>query len=81
METQVHELVGAVHDAAWQPWAVQYFFLIAISVTALLVTLPAFVFGKSADLRAARLALMVAVTTARSSFTDWMKQAWGCGCS
>lgn len=63
METQVHELVGAVHDAAWQPWAVQYFFLIAMSVTALLMALPAFVFGKSTDLRTARLALMVAVTT------------------
>ena len=63
METQVQELVGAVHDAAWQPWAVQYFFLIAISVTALLMALPAFVFGRHTDLRAARLALMVAVTT------------------
>ena len=41
---QIHELVGAVHEAAWLPWAVQYFFLIGMSTTALFLTFPAFVF-------------------------------------
>ncbi|MEX1660378.1 NrfD/PsrC family molybdoenzyme membrane anchor subunit [Thioclava sp. 15-R06ZXC-3] len=63
MQVQVHELVGAVHEAAWLPWAVQYFFLIAISSTALLMALPGFVLGRAGDLPKARLALMVAVTT------------------
>ncbi|MFC2968529.1 NrfD/PsrC family molybdoenzyme membrane anchor subunit [Acidimangrovimonas pyrenivorans] len=60
---QIHELVGAVHEAAWLPWAVQYFFLIAISTTALLMSLPAFLLGHEGGLPRARLALMVAVTT------------------
>lgn len=60
---QIHELVGAVHDAAWLPWAVQYFFLIALSVTALLMSLPGFALGRERALPRARLALMTAVTT------------------
>ncbi|WP_313136514.1 NrfD/PsrC family molybdoenzyme membrane anchor subunit [Paracoccus jeotgali] len=60
---QVHELVGTVHEAAWLPWAVQYFFLIAISTTALLMTLPVLALGRQGSLPLARLALMVAVTT------------------
>ena len=60
---QVHELVGAVHAAAWLPWAVQYFFLIALSTTALLVALPGFLFGRDDAVPMARLALMTAVTT------------------
>ncbi|KEO50819.1 NrfD/PsrC family molybdoenzyme membrane anchor subunit [Thioclava pacifica] len=60
---EIHELVGAVHDAAWLPWAVQYFFLIAISTTAFLMALPTFVLGNEDGLPRARLALMVAVTT------------------
>lgn len=63
MDYQVHELVGAVHEAAWLPWAVQYFFLIAVSTTALLISLPGFVLGRERALPIARLALMVAVTT------------------
>ncbi|MDK3019797.1 NrfD/PsrC family molybdoenzyme membrane anchor subunit [Pseudodonghicola flavimaris] len=63
MQVQIHELVGAVHEAAWLPWAVQYFFLIAISVTALLMALPGFLSGRADQLPRARLALMVAVTT------------------
>ncbi|WP_138468833.1 NrfD/PsrC family molybdoenzyme membrane anchor subunit [Poseidonocella sp. HB161398] len=60
---QVHELVGAVHEAAWLPWAVQYFFLIAVSATALLTALPGFLSARPGGIRAARLALMAAVTT------------------
>lgn len=60
---QVHELVGAVHDAAWLPWAVQYFFLVALSVTALLMALPGLVFSREPPSDWARLALMTAVTT------------------
>ncbi len=63
MQVQIHELVGATHEAAWLPWAVQYFFLIALSVTALLMALPGFVLGRAAALPRARLALMTAVTT------------------
>ncbi|APZ54427.1 NrfD/PsrC family molybdoenzyme membrane anchor subunit [Salipiger abyssi] len=60
---QIHELVGAVYEAAWLPWAVQYFFLIALSATALLMALPGLALGRVAALPRARLALMVAVTT------------------
>ena len=63
MGYQVQELVGTVHEAAWLPWAVQYFFLIAVSSTALLLALPGFVLGREGALPASRLALMVAVTT------------------
>lgn len=59
----IHELVGAVHGAVWAPWAVQYFFLIAVSVTALLMALPAYLLDHEDALPQARLALMVAVTT------------------
>ncbi|WP_319530239.1 NrfD/PsrC family molybdoenzyme membrane anchor subunit [uncultured Cohaesibacter sp.] len=60
---QIQELVGAVHEAAWLPWAVQYFFLIGMSTTALFMTLPGFVFGKTSLLPMARLAMITAVTT------------------
>ncbi len=60
---EIQELVGAVHHVAWLPWAVQYFFLIAISTTAFLLALPAFLLGREAALPRARLALMTAVTT------------------
>lgn len=60
---QIHELVGTVHEAAWLPWAVQYFFLIGISATAVFLTFPAFVLGRRAQLPIARLALLTAVTT------------------
>ena len=60
---QIHELVGAIHEAAWLPWAVQYFFLIGMSVTAFLMTLPAFVLGNQSMLPMGRLALITAVTT------------------
>ena len=60
---QIHELVGAVHEAAWLPWAVQYFFLIGMSTTALFFTFPAFVLGRASSLPLARLALITAVTT------------------
>ena len=57
---QIHELVGAVHEAAWLPWAVQYFFLIGMSTTALFLTFPAFVLGRKTSLPHARLALITA---------------------
>lgn len=60
---EIQELVGTVHHAAWLPWAVQYFFLIAISATALMLALPGFVLGREAAVPQARLALMTAVTT------------------
>lgn len=63
MQVQIHELVGTVHEAAWLPWAVQYFFLIAVSTAALLLALPGFVSGREDALPRARLALIVAVTT------------------
>ncbi|MEI2385319.1 NrfD/PsrC family molybdoenzyme membrane anchor subunit [Breoghania sp. JC706] len=63
MDLQIHELVGANHAAVWQPWAVQYFFLIATSATALFFTLPAFVFRRAQALPMARLAMLTAVTT------------------
>jgi len=60
---QIHELVGAVHEAAWLPWAVQYFFLVAISTTAFLIALPGLIAGQTPPGDGAKLALMTAVTT------------------
>ena len=63
MSIQIHELIGAAHEAAWLPWAVQYFFLVALSVTAFALSLPAFAFRSERLLPLGRLALMTAVTT------------------
>jgi len=56
------EILTPRYELAWYPWAVQYFFMIAISYSALLMTLPGMVFGREKFMPLARLALLVAVT-------------------
>lgn len=63
MSPEVIELTGFAQQPAWLPWAVQYFFLIGLSVGAFLISVPAYVLRRSADEGAARAALMAALTT------------------
>ncbi|MEQ6888985.1 NrfD/PsrC family molybdoenzyme membrane anchor subunit [Halomonas sp. CS7] len=57
------ELLAPRYDIAWYPWAVQYFFMIALSYASLWLAAPALVFGKSRWLPTARLALLACLTT------------------
>ncbi|TLF53127.1 tetrathionate reductase [Halomonas urmiana] len=57
------ELLAPRYDIAWYPWAVQYFFMIALSYASLWLAAPALVFGKSSWLPTARLALLACLTT------------------
>lgn len=62
MNADIIETINIVREPAWLPWAVQYFFLIGISLNAVFLTLPAFLFGKSQYEKLARLALVAAVS-------------------
>ena len=62
MNGTVVEIVNVTRESAWLPWAVQYFFLIGLSVGGFLLTLPAFVARREAWLPLGRVALLVAVT-------------------
>jgi tetrathionate reductase subunit C len=64
MNGQIVELIDITHDISWLPWAVQYFFLIGLSIGAFFLTLPAFVFGKQRLEKLGYLALLVALTCA-----------------
>ncbi|SFT42332.1 NrfD/PsrC family molybdoenzyme membrane anchor subunit [Halomonas saccharevitans] len=57
------ELLAPRYDIAWYPWAVQYFFMIALSYASLWLAAPGLVFGKSRWLPTARLALLACLTT------------------
>ena len=57
------ELLAPRYDIAWYPWAVQYFFMIALSYASLWLSAPALVAGRSAWLPTARLALLACLTT------------------
>lgn len=57
------ELLAPRYDIAWYPWAVQYFFMIAVSYASLWLAAPALIFGKKAWLPTARLALIACVST------------------
>lgn len=57
----VIEVVNVTREATWLPWAVQYFFLVALSVCCFALTLPGFVLGRTEWLRAGRLALVGAL--------------------
>ncbi|MFJ0646052.1 tetrathionate reductase, partial [Bordetella bronchiseptica] len=48
---RISELITPVYDAAWLPWAVQYFFLIGISAATAL-TASACAFGRPGSARA-----------------------------
>ncbi len=62
MNASVIEIVNVTRDSAWLPWAVQYFFLVGLSLGGFLLTLPAFVARRAEWLPLGRIALMVAVT-------------------
>lgn len=63
MNSMAIELLAPRYAIAWYPWAVQYFFLIAISYATLWLAAPALVFGKEKWLPTARLALLACLTT------------------
>ncbi|WP_417539200.1 NrfD/PsrC family molybdoenzyme membrane anchor subunit [Marinobacter sp.] len=62
MNSAVIEVLAPRYGIAWYPWAVQYFFLIAISYSALLLTVPGLLFGKKNYESLAKVALLVTVS-------------------
>lgn len=60
MNTTV-EILGLTREAAWLPWAVQYFFLIGISAGAFLLSLPGFVWRSASWAGVSRRALLAAL--------------------
>jgi len=63
MQIPITELVTNEYQIAWLPWAVQYFLLIGISYSAILLTIPGLVLGKSGYKSLGYVALFVAVAT------------------
>lgn len=65
MNSPIIEILAPRYQIAWYPWAVTYFFLIALSYSSLWLSLPA-VFGRPGGRWAAtgRFALLAAMTTA-----------------
>ncbi|MCP5232548.1 MAG: polysulfide reductase NrfD [Zoogloeaceae bacterium] len=61
MQTHIVEVINMPREVAWLPWAVQYFFLIGLSVGAFLLSLPGLAFGRSKWRNASRLALLGAL--------------------
>lgn len=61
MNSQIIEVLNVTREAAWLPWAVQYFFLIGLSYGSFMLTLPYFVFGRAQHERLGRLALIGAL--------------------
>jgi tetrathionate reductase subunit C len=59
----VTEVVVPRYGIAWYPWAVQYFFLIALSYTSLWIAVPGIILGKKHWLATSRLALLACVST------------------
>lgn len=67
MNADIIELVGVARGSAWHPWAVQYLFLVGLSVGAFLLTLPYFAFGRAGLEKQARLALLAALVCGLSA--------------
>ena len=62
MDTHIVELVNVTREVAWLPWAVQYFFLIGLSVGGVLLSLPGCAFGRAGWRKLGRLTLIVGLT-------------------
>ena len=62
MDTNIVEVINETREVAWLPWAVQYFFLIGLSVGGVLLSLPGYAFAKEEWRRLGRVALLVALT-------------------
>ncbi|NVO15284.1 MAG: polysulfide reductase NrfD [Rhodoplanes sp.] len=58
------EVVNVSREVTWLPWAVQYFFLIGLSVACFVMSLPGFVLDRPAQRGFARLALIGALACA-----------------
>jgi tetrathionate reductase subunit C len=61
------EIINVTRDAPWEPWAVQYFFLIGLSYGALALTMPGIVLGRKAWEKASRAALLAALVSGFSA--------------
>lgn len=61
MDSHITELLNVTREAAWLPWAVQYFFLIGLSYGSFMLTLPYFVFGRQAYQRLGRISLLASL--------------------
>lgn len=62
MDTPIVEVINVAREVAWLPWAVQYFFLIGLSIGSFLLTLPWFALRRPAWENASRVALLGALT-------------------
>ncbi len=62
MDTNIVEVINVTREVAWLPWAVQYFFLIGLSVGGVLLSLPGYAFAKEEWRKLGRVALLVALT-------------------
>ena len=62
MDTHIVEVINVTREVAWLPWAVQYFFLIGLSVGGLLLSLPGYAFARDGWRPLGRLALIMALT-------------------
>ncbi|MBP2300515.1 NrfD/PsrC family molybdoenzyme membrane anchor subunit [Azospirillum picis] len=62
MDTSIVEVINVTREVAWLPWAVQYFFLIGLSVGGLLLSLPGYAFARAGWRKLGRVALLAALT-------------------
>src|SRR5690554_8085563 len=67
MNSMAIEVLTPRYGIAWYPWAVQYFFMIAVSYSALLLTVPGLIFGNKNYQPLAKVALLVTVKIGRAS--------------
>lgn len=63
METGIVEIINVAQGVAWLPWAVQYSFLIGLSVGGLLLSLPGYALARAEWRALGRLGLVVALGT------------------
>lgn len=61
MKQTIVEMLYVARDPAWAPWAVQYFFLIGLSVGAFALSLPGLAFGWAGWRETSRMALLAAL--------------------
>ena len=62
MNSSITEILYVTREIAWLPWAVQYFFLIGLSVGCFLLSLPGLALGRTDWTKPGRLALIAALT-------------------
>lgn len=67
MSSSITEILYVSREVAWLPWAVQYFFLIGLSVCLFLLSLPGLLLGRSDWSAIGRLALLGALVCGASA--------------